>query len=252
MRSHPFDLTGRKAIVTGGMRGLGLGMVKGLLNAGAEAVIIDILDSGADVAEELSRDGAKIHFVKGDLLDRKDLARAFYRAVELLGEQLHVLINNAGTLARYAAIDMAMEDWDKVMQLNLSSVFQLSQLAAHVMMRQRYGKIINVGSMLSYIGGLNNAAYGASKGGIRTLTMCLSNEWSGLGICVNAVAPGYMETDLNTDFPDERRVSIDARIPIGRWGVPADLAGTAVFLSSPASDYITGVTIPVDGGFIAR
>lgn len=151
-------------------------------------------------------------------------------------------------------MDFSLESWDRIFEVNVSAVFQLSRLAARIMIEQGSGKIINMGSILSFLGGFNAAAYSTSKGAIAQLTKSLSNEWAAHGIQVNAIAPGYMLTTMNDDIKNDevRSPQIDSRIPAGRWGTPEDVMGTAVFLSSAASDYITGVIIPVDGGVLAR
>lgn len=249
-----FDLTGKKAIVTGASAGLGRGMAQGLHDAGAEVVIIDISDAAADTAKEMSKTGQKVYAVKGDLKDRKDLRRAFDTAVEKLGGSFDIIINNAGIQRRNKCEEFAIDDWDSVLEVNLTSVFELCQLAGRVMLKQGKGKIINMASMLSFFGGYTVPAYAASKGGVAQLTKALSNEWASKGINVNALAPGYMDTSLNTALVNnpERNTQILERIPAGRWGTPDDVKGIAVFLASDASNYINGAIIPVDGGFLAR
>lgn len=249
-----FDLTGKKAIVTGASAGLGRGMAQGLHGAGAEVAIIDISDAAADTAKEMGKTGAKVYAVKGDLKDRKDLKRAFDTAVEELGGRLDILINNAGIQRRSKCEEFPIEYWDDVLEVNLTSVFQLCQLAGKMMLKQGKGKIINMASMLSFFGGYTVPAYAASKGGVAQLTKALSNEWASRGVNVNALAPGYMDTSLNTALVNnpERNTQILARIPASRWGTPDDVKGVAVFLASDASNYINGAVIPVDGGFLAR
>lgn len=249
-----FDLTGKKAIVTGASRGLGYGMAKGLHDAGAEVVILDVSDEATEAALKLGESGPTAFAVRGNLSDREDLLRSFTDAVELLGGRLDILINNAGMHDRRSCQDLPLEAWDRVIELNLSSVFQLCKYAGEVMLKRGGGKIINMASMLSFIGGFNATAYAVSKGGVAQLTKSLSNEWAGQGIQVNAIAPGYMDTSMNKDLHEDsvRYPAITARIPAGRWGTPEDLSGIAVFLSSEASNYITGAIIPVDGGYLAR
>ena len=245
-----FDLTGRKALVTGAgsPRGLGRGMAQGLQAAGAEVAILSRSDRVVTVARE---DG--FIPVQADLSDRADLKRGFQEAVQKLGT-LDILINSHGVQRRHKAEQFPIEDWDVVIEVNLTSVFELCQLAAHIMLEKGYGKIINVASMLTFSGGMNIPAYAASKGGVGQLTKAFANEWAGRGISVNAVAPGYLASDLIKPLMDDpvRSRQILERIPAGRWGAPDDLQGTAVFLASRASDYVHGAIIPVDGGWLAR
>lgn len=249
-----FDLSGKKAIVTGGSQGLGRGMAAGLHNAGAEVVIIDVSDKAIETAKQLSQKGVKVHAVIGNLLDRADLERAFRDAVELLGGKLDILVNNAGTHDRRSAFELSVESWDRVIELNITAVFQLCKLAGEIMVKQGSGKIISTASMLSFIGGFNATAYAVSKGGIAQLTKSLSNEWAGHNVQVNAIAPGYMATEMNADLMADtaRMPQVSARIPAGRWGTPEDMEGIIVFLASDASNYITGAIIPVDGGYLVR
>jgi len=249
-----FDLTGKKAIVTGASRGLGRGMATALAEAGAEVAILDISDEAANTAAELTAGGLKVHAIKGNLMDRADLERSFKAAVETLGGKLDILVNNAGMHDRRAVLDLPVESWDKVIELNITAVYQLCRLAGEIMVKQGSGKIISMASMLSFLGGFNASAYAVSKAGIAQLTKSLSNEWAGYGIQANAIAPGYMATEMNTDLlNDEVRLpQVNARIPAGRWGTPADLGGACVFLASAASDYVSGVILPVDGGYLGR
>jgi len=171
-----------------------------------------------------------------------------------LGGTLDIIINNAGIQRRNKSEDFTIEDWDDVIEMNLTSVFMLSQLAGRIMLKKGKGKIINMASMLSFFGGYTVPAYAASKAGVALLTKALSNEWAGRGVNVNAIAPGYMDTAMNTALINDetRNEQILSRIPAGRWGKPSDLSGIAVFLASDASDYINGAVIPVDGGYMSR
>lgn len=245
-----FDLTGKKALVTGAgnPRGLGRGMAQGLQEAGAEVAILSRSSRVFDVAKE---DG--FIAVQADLADRSQLKRGFQEVVSKLGT-LDILLNNHGTQRRHKAELFPMEEWDLVLEVNLTSVFQLCQLAAHIMLEKGYGKIINIASMMTFSGGITIPAYTASKGGIGQLTKALANEWAGRGINVNAIAPGYMATDLTKALWEDpvRNREILERLPVGRWGKPDDLKGTAVFLASCASDYVHGAVIPVDGGWLSR
>ena len=186
------------------------------------------------------------------LLDR--LPAAFERALETLGGELEILLPAAGIQRRHPADRFPMEDWRLVLEVNLNAVFLLDQLAARVMLPKGYGKIINVASMLSFFGGLTVSAYAASKGAVAQMTKAMSNDWAAKGINVNAIAPGYFATEMNTALIDDpgRSREILARIPAGRWGQPEDMKGIAVFLASHASDYLNGAVIPIDGGYLGR
>jgi 2-deoxy-D-gluconate 3-dehydrogenase len=244
-----FALTGRRALVTGGGGGLGRAMAEGLTEAGATVAVLGRSESVEQAAAELG--GVA---VRADLADRGDLRRGFDDAVQRLGG-LDVLVTSHGIGRVSAALEHELDDWDDVLEVNLTSVFELCQLAGRIMIGQAGGKIVNVASMLSFSGGLKVSSYAASKGGVAQLTKALANEWAPFGVNVNAIAPGYVKTQLNThlwrDDP-ERSAQILARIPAGRWGEPSDLKGAAVFLASPASDYLHGVILPVDGGWLAR
>ncbi len=247
-----FDLSGKKAIVTGAAQGLGRGMAEGLHDAGAEIVIIDVAGEVHSVASELGAHGARVQAVLADLRQREELTAAFEQAVGKLGETLDILVNCAGIQRRKPCLDFTIEDWDDVVEVNLTAVFQLCQLAGRIMAKQGRGKIINVASALSFFGGYTVPAYAASKGGVAQVTKAFSNEWAGLGINVNAIAPGYMDTPMNIALVNDpvRNSKILARIPAGRWGKPEDLKGVAVFLASEASNYLSGAVIPVDGGYL--
>ncbi len=249
-----FDLTGRKAIVTGGGRGLGKGMAEGLCEAGAEVVLIGSSDSVVRAADEFKKKGFKAHAVKGNLADENSIVNIFNESVAKLGGKVDILINNAGVQRRHKSEEFPLDDWNIVLQVNLNAVFTLCQLAGRKMIEQGYGKIVNMASMLSFFGGYTVPAYAASKGGVAQLTKALANEWSSKNVHVNAIAPGYMATEMNTNLinDDKRNKEILERIPIGRWGTPDDMKGLAVFLSSPASDYINGAIIPVDGAYLSR
>jgi 2-deoxy-D-gluconate 3-dehydrogenase len=249
---YKLDLSGQKAIVTGGTRGLGLGMVEGLLEAGAEVLIVGSSDKAADVAASLC--GAVCHGLAIDLADATARAEGFARALEMLGGDLDILVNCAGVQSRHPSEKFPLDDWNWVLEVNLNAVFDLCQRAANVMLPKGRGKIINIASLLSFFGGFTVPAYAASKGGVMQLTKALSNEWASKGINVNALAPGYMATEMNTALlADEgRNAEITARIPAKRWGNGEDMKGPLVFLASPASDYVHGVTLPVDGGYLGR
>lgn len=249
-----FSLEEKTAIVTGGNRGLGNGMAHALCEAGAEIVIFASSDSVFDAAKALQEEGYKASGMKVDLSNRAEVEKVFASAVEALGGRLDILVNNAGTQRRNPVEDFTFEDWDTVLQVNLSSVFQMCQLAGRIMLKQGKGKIINVASMLSFFGGFTVAAYAASKGGVAQLTKALTNEWAGKGININAIAPGYMDTEMNTKLIEDkgRNAEISARIPMHRWGTSDDMKGVTIFLASEASNYLSGAIIPVDGGYLVK
>ena len=246
-----FSLQGKTALVTGGTRGLGKGIAEGLLEAGAKVVIVGSSDSVLDVAKEL---GNNAHGLKCDLSKEEEIEKGFLSALSILGGRLDILVNNAGIQRRNRCENFLLSDWDDVINVNLRAVFKLCQCAGRHMLENGGGKIINVASMLSFFGGFTVPAYSASKGGVMQLTKALSNEWAGRGINVNAIAPGYMATDMNTALINDegRNKEILSRIPAGRWGQADDLKGLAVFLASSASDYVSGAIIPVDGGYMGR
>ena len=246
-----FDLHGKKAIITGAAgSGLGSGMAKALLGAGASLAIIDISASLEESVGRLSALG-KVYGVRADIASKEGRKHAFDEALALLGG-VDIFVNCAGIQRRSPSENFSGEDWNAVIEVNLTATFDFCQLAGREMLRQGSGKIINVASMLSFFGGYTVPAYAASKGGVAQLTKALSNEWASRGINVNAIAPGYMATQMNTKLieDEERNKKILARIPQGRWGTPEDVGGVAVFLASAASDYINGAIIPVDGGYL--
>jgi 2-deoxy-D-gluconate 3-dehydrogenase len=244
-----FDLTGRRALVTGGGGGIGRGLARALVEAGASVAVLGRSESADEAAAELGGIA-----VRADLSDRNDLRRGFAEAVERLGG-LDILVNSHGIGRASDALEHDLADWDEVIEVNLTATFELCQLAGRIMVAQGSGKIVNIASVLSFQGGIRIPSYAASKGGVATLTMALANEWAPHGVNVNAVAPGYVKTALNAriwrDDP-ERTEQINVRIPAGRWGTPDDIGGAVVFLSSAAADYVQGVTLPVDGGWLSR
>lgn len=250
-----FDLTGKKAIVTGGTRGLGRGIAEGLMEAGCEALIIGSGPSAAAAAEDFRKKGFCCHGLAVDLSDRAARRQGFEKAVEMLGGRLDILINCAGIQRRHFCEEFPIGDWDEVLEVNLTATFDLCQMAGRQFIAQGSGgKIVNMASMLTFFGGYTVPAYAASKGGVAQLTKALANEWAGKGINVNAVAPGYMATEMNTALMNDpgRSTEILARIPAHRWGTPEDMKGVCIFLSSEASDYISGAVIPCDGGYLGR
>lgn len=247
---HPlFDITGKKAIVTGGTRGLGFGMAQALVEAGCQVVIVGSSERVFETARALG-----CHGVQADLRVREENYRAFRESLALLGSDLDILVTAAGIQRRHLAEDFPMEEWDEVLSINLNSVWIFCQEAGRVMLPKGYGKIINVASMLSFFGGQTVPAYAAAKGAVTQLTKALSNDWAGRGINVNAIAPGYMATDLNEALLNdpERMAQISPRIPAGRWGTEQDMKGATLFLASSASDYLCGAVIPVDGGYLVK
>lgn len=252
MPANPFSLDGRVAVVTGANTGLGQGIAVALAKAGA-----DIAAVGRSPADEtraaVEAAGRRFAFISADLSSIEPVQRVVDEALEKLGG-LDILVNNAGIIRRADSIDFTEADWDAVIDTNLKTVFFLSQAAARVMLQRDGGKIINVASLLSFQGGIRVPSYTASKSGLAGLTKILANEWADKGINVNAIAPGYFETN-NTETlrADEgRSKEILGRIPAGRWGRPEDLGGAAVFLASRAADYMHGAVVPVDGGWLAR
>lgn len=250
-----FDINGRKAIVTGGTRGLGWGMAEGLMEAGCEVAIVGSNEKVHEVAQAFNDRGFHCHGIKADLSHRDEIVSGFHECVEKLGGNLDILVNAHGIQRRHSAEVFPMEDYDLVISINLTSVFMLCQLAGQLMLKKGYGKIINIASMNSFFGGQTIPAYAASKGGIMQLTKELSNDWMSRGINVNALAPGYMATKMNEallDPKNPRYEQITQRIPANRWGTGEDMKGPCIFLASHASDYLGGAIIPVDGGYLAK
>ena len=248
-----FSIVGKKAIVSGAARGLGRGMAQGFHEAGVELALIDVSESIHAVAKEMGAQGPRVLAIQADLSHRDELRRAFNEAVAGLGG-LDILLNNAGITRWSQAEEMSEADWDIVIEINLNSVFWLAQQAGQYMLKQGHGKIVNIASLLSFGGGYLTVGYAASKGGVAQMTKALANEWSSKGINVNAIAPGYMATEMNIPLmqdPARNKLIMD-RVPAGRWGLPEDLVGALIFLSSSASDYVHGILLPVDGGFLAR
>lgn len=250
-----FDLKGKVALVTGSSTGLGQGMALGLAEAGADIVGLDYI--GSDETKILiEKLGRKYVGLKANLITAKkqDLINIIDEVVQHMG-RIDILVNNAGIIRREDTLDFSEENWDDVININLRSVFFLSQAAANQFIKQKSpGKIINIASMLSYQGGIRVPSYTASKSGVKGITMTMANEWAKYNINVNAIAPGYMATNNTKQLRDDekRAGEILERIPAGRWGTPRDVAGAAVFLASSNSDYINGFTIAVDGGWLAR
>lgn len=248
-----FKLTGRIAIVTGASRGLGQAMALGLAEAGADIVLVDILDM-TESYEQITNLGRRCEKVIADLTKKESVDTIINKTLDTMGA-IDILINNAGIIRRAPLLEFSEKDWDDVMNINIRTLFFLSQAAAKIMVKQgNGGKIINVASMLSFQGGILVPSYTSSKSAVMGLTRLLANELAPHRINVNAIAPGYMATDntapLRADA--ERSKAILERIPAGRWGEPEDLKGAVVFLASEAGAYLQGYTIAVDGGWLAR
>jgi 2-deoxy-D-gluconate 3-dehydrogenase len=248
-----FSLKGKSGIVTGASKGLGKGIALGLAQAGADLVIASRTQSLLEkVAHEIRRHGREVLVVAVDVSKKKDIDRLVEKSLDKFGK-IDFLFNNAGITRRSPSEDYSEKDWDEVISVNLKGVFLLAQAVGRVMIKQGGGKIINTSSLIAVTGGKTIPAYAASKGGVAQLTKALANDWAKYNINVNAIGPGYFKTDqtkpLWTDKVRYRELT--GRIPMGRWGNPDDLAGTALFLASKASDYITGQTIWVDGGWLS-
>ncbi|MDM2828092.1 2-dehydro-3-deoxy-D-gluconate 5-dehydrogenase KduD [Citrobacter sp. Cpo089] len=253
MIQEAFRLEGKVAIVTGCDTGLGQGMAVALAEAGCDVVGVN-RKIPHETAEKINALGRRFMAIQADLSQQDALTSIVTQTVSAFG-RVDILVNNAGTIRRQDALDFSEKDWDDVMNLNLKSVFFLSQAVARQFLVQgNGGKIINIASMLSFQGGIRVPSYTASKSGVLGITRLLANEWAAKGINVNAIAPGYMATNNTQQLraDSERNQEIIDRIPAGRWGTPNDLKGPVVFLASPASDYIHGYTLAVDGGWLAR
>jgi 2-dehydro-3-deoxy-D-gluconate 5-dehydrogenase len=250
----PFRLDGLRALVTGASRGIGQAIAVGLARAGADVVCASSTEGGAEETRALvARTGRRAWSVAADLADRDAVYRLGTQAVAHAG-QIDILVNNAGTIRRHPAVSFPASSWDEVIRANLDAAWLLSQQLGAQMVERRAGAIINIASLLSFSGGVTVPAYTASKHAIAGLTKALANEWAASGVRVNAVAPGYIETDNTAQLRNDptRLAQISARIPAGRWGRPDDLAGAVVFLASSAASYIHGHVLVVDGGWMAR
>ena len=249
-----FKLDGKVALVTGAAQGLGQGMALALAEAGADIAGLDRVgcEKTCEAVRALSRRYCE-SVVDLRTASVEDLKAVVARVVEEMGH-IDILVNNAGTIRRAPAVDFSEADWDDVLQINLKAAFFLAQAVGRVMIAQGGGKIINVASMLSFQGGILIPSYTAAKSGIAGITRALANEWAKYHINVNAIAPGYMATANTAPLRADpvRSASILDRIPAGRWGTPDDLKGVVVLLASPASDYVCGAIVPVDGGWLAR
>ena len=247
-----FDLKGKTAIVTGASTGLGQGMSLGLAGSGADILLVDYVSS-EETLSAVKTLGRKAEQLIIDLTQKDAVQAVVSKALEKFNK-IDILINNAGIIRRTPAIEFSEKDWDDVMYLNSRVVFFLCQAAAKDMMKRKYGKIINIASLLSFQGGIIVPSYSASKGAVVQITKALANEWAKYGININAIAPGYMATNNTKALREDpaRSKSILDRIPAERWGTPADLQGAAIFLASKASDYVNGHVLAIDGGWLAR
>lgn len=247
-----FDLSGKVAVVTGGSRGVGNAIAKGLAAAGADVAIVSTKHT-PEVEESLIKMGVRAKSYGFNLADFAAYDGLVGQILSDFGN-LDILVNNAGVQRRFPAVDFPLEDFDAVLDINLRAPFLLCQKAAGIMIPKGYGKIINIASLLTFQGGLTVPAYAASKAAVAGFTKSMSNEWSKLGINVNCIAPGYVATDMNEALlkDETRNRQILERIPKGRWAAPEDMVGAAIFLASKASDYVCGTTIVVDGGWMGR
>ena len=248
-----FSLKGKNALVTGSGQGLGAGMAIAFAQAGANVTLHNYDAVRDETIEEVKKTGVRYITRSGDVCDEAIRKMLVDDTVKEFGS-IDILVNNAGTIRRAPAAEHSAEFWNTVIDTNLNSVWFLSQYAGRLMLAQGHGKIINTASLLSFQGGITVPGYAAAKGGVAQLTKALANEWADKGINVNAIAPGYMATDNTTALRADaaRSAAILSRIPMGRWGLPSDLAGTAVFLASEASNYVQGHVLVVDGGWLCR
>lgn len=250
-----FSLAGKLALVSGANRGIGRAIAEGLAAFGADVVGVSSrmsVDAPAIKAAIEAR-GAHFHAIQADFRDTADVERACSEALDL-GRPIDILVNNAGIISRAPAESTSINDWNTMLQVDLTSQFLLTRELGKGMLLRGQGKIIFVASLLSFQGGINVVAYAAAKSGVAGMTRSLANEWAGRGVNVNAIVPGYIATDLSEPLraDSKRNGELVSRIPAGRWGEPSDLVGAAVYLASPASDYINGVLLPVDGGWLSR
>lgn len=247
-----FNLKGKLALFTGASRGLGKAMAVGLAKAGADVAVVG-RHHDQDVLDQITAAGQRARFYEFDLANIEGIAGLVAQIKADFGK-IDILVNNAGVQSRHKAAEFPRQDWDFVIGVNMSAVFFLCQEVGKLMLAQGKGKIINIASLLSFQGGLTVPAYAASKGAVAQFTKSLSNEWASQGVNVNGIAPGYMDTDMNTALLADatRSQQILERIPAARWGHPEDMVGAAVYLASNASDYVNGTIITVDGGWMGR
>lgn len=253
MGLEAFQLRGKTALVTGSRRGIGAAIALALAEAGADVACHGRNPNPGTVCEEIRGLGRRTAYLHADITDAQARATLFEKAISEFGH-LDILVNNAGPIRRAPAAEYSMEFWNEMLEAHLSAAFQLSQLAGqHMLARKAPGKIVNIASLLSFQGGIRVAGYSSAKAGVAGLTKALANEWASKGINVNAIAPGYIVTDNTAALREDptRNQQILGRIPAGKWGEPADLAGAAVFLCSAASNYVHGHVLVVDGGWLS-
>jgi 2-deoxy-D-gluconate 3-dehydrogenase len=246
-----FRLDGRVAVITGGTKGLGKAIGVGLAEAGADIAVVS-RSPDEDLEREVLKLGRRYAHYRADLMQRDQTRRVIPSILEMMGD-IDILVNNAGIIRRCSAAEYSEADWDATIEIDLSATFILSQAAGKIMLKKGRGKVINIASVLSFQGGVNVVAYAASKHGMIGLTRAFANDWANKGINVNAIAPGWFVTELTEAVrkDPERSKSIIGRTPAGRWGDPTDIVGAAVFLASPASDFLHGEILTVDGGWMA-
>jgi len=248
-----FNISGRVALVTGGRSGLGLAMSEGLAAAGAKLAVVDVRDEWSELQRRVDAVGGELACIQADLSDRSQRSGVVPQVVERFG-RLDILVNCAGIQHRQPAVEFDLDKWDLILNLMLTAVFELCQQAARVMEKQGGGKIVNIASLNALQGGWTIPAYAAAKHGVAGITKALANEWASKNIHVNAIAPGYFDTDMCAGIKNDpvREPKIRDRIPAGRWGQPSDLVGPLLFLSSDASNYVDGHILVVDGGWMGR
>jgi 2-dehydro-3-deoxy-D-gluconate 5-dehydrogenase len=245
-----FRIDGKVALVTGGSKGIGGAIALGLAEAGADVAVVS-RQTDQNIGKTIGNTGKKFFHYPADLTQRQQTKTIVPAVLKEMGT-LDILVNNAGMCLRAPVLDFSEGDWDATLEINLTAAFILSQAAARVMIKKKAGKIINIASVLSFQGGVNIPAYTVTKHGLAGLTKACSNAWAGEGINVNAIAPGYLKTDLTKALQadKERSAVIEKRVPAGRWGIPNDISGAAVFLASAASDFMHGSVVPIDGGWL--
>ncbi|KAG2206202.1 hypothetical protein INT46_002978 [Mucor plumbeus] len=254
MSKDLFSLAGKTAAISGCTRGIGRDMAIALAEAGADVCLLQRNTDDLSVYNDIIALGRQCHIVSLDVNDQSSVRSCIKLVLEKFNNKLDILVNNAGITKRNPAVDFLEEDWDTVIQCDLKAVYTLSQAAGKHMVARKSGKIINTASLMSYQGGINVVAYAAAKGGVATLTKALANEWAQFNVNVNAIAPGYIATDMTAALRNDetRDRDILARIPAQRYGSPEDLKGPLVFLASQASNYVNGELLVVDGGWMGR